>query len=638
MRVLLVGPDFEDNLSIRYLVSALHQAGHVAELAAFNNADDIDSVVTQAKRYDIVGLSLTFQVRAREFFELARRLKAASNPWIVVGGHYASCEADALMEHHPSLDLVVLHEGEHAICEITDAVASANDLAPDFSEIQGILFRKNEHVVRTAQRRMIEDLDTLPFPDRRGTIHLFAGVPTAYMMGSRGCVAKCDYCCIVTLHELVPGKRYRRRDPAHVVQEMAELYHTRGIRQFIFHDDNFLVPSVRVNNERIDAYEAAWKKHGMTDIGFTIKCRPPDVDADIFRRLKDLGLIRVFFGIESSSSEGLNSIGRRQTVEECETALKVALDLDISAQYTMMCFHPDATMETLRSDIAFMTHHEDHAFNFCRTEIYSGTPLEAKMIRDGRAKGDYVARTYDIADSTVDTICKLALRVFSKRCWAMGGLMEHVIGMDHLSGVIRRFYSDNPAAMDLCAAHRSWRIRCNRDMVAKLTELVEIVESSKGLHDPALMTAIQDLADRERKTRRELLKEGSELRIEMDRVVLPRVGLVRDGTLKLRVGARLETLAPHAASVLMALVAAGGLINCTGVSEFAPPPLEDTDGDGLPDECEEAIFGTDPLVVDSDEDGVLDGDEDHDDDGMTNVEEQNTIGFYYCDDVEPDPL
>ena len=35
-----------------------------------------------------------------------------------------------------------------------------------------------------------------------------------------------------------PGLRRGRRDPERVADEMAELYHERGIRQFVFHDDN----------------------------------------------------------------------------------------------------------------------------------------------------------------------------------------------------------------------------------------------------------------------------------------------------------------------------------------------------------------------------------------------------------------
>src|SRR4051812_19682996 len=101
MRVLLVGPDFEDNLSVRYLSSALHDAGIEAELSAFNEASDIERVVAQARDFDLIGLSICFQVRALEFLELVQRLRDDSNPFIVIGGHYATCAAEDLLRHHP---------------------------------------------------------------------------------------------------------------------------------------------------------------------------------------------------------------------------------------------------------------------------------------------------------------------------------------------------------------------------------------------------------------------------------------------------------------------------------------------------------------------------------------------------------
>lgn len=562
MRVLLVGPDHEDNLSIRYLSATLRAAGHEAELARFNAAEDHDAVVDEARAYDVVGLSMCFQSRALEFLALADGLKAAGCKMIVMGGHYATCEADALVTHHRSIDVIVVHEGEHTLLELVEAGHEKRN----WRDIAGIVYFDKGFVRRTGERRAVEALDTLPVPDRRGDIHMFAGVPTAYMLGSRGCVARCDYCCIVTLHKMAPGKKYRRRDPAQVVEEMAEIYHQRGIRQFIFHDDNFLVPSLRHNHERIDAYERALVRHGMTDIGFTIKCRPPDAERSIFERLKGLGLLRVFFGIESASEAGLASIGRAQTVAQSKRALDMCRDLDVSSQYTMMMFHPDATPETVEADMAFMRDNIDHALNFCRTEIYSGTPLEQRMIAEGRARGDYLARTYDVAEPSIDRACTAALELFGARCWAMGGLMERIIGMDHLGGVVRRFYADwNADAARWRRDFAALRRRTNEDLVALLGACIDLARGTTSLDDPEFRRSFARLREKEQAHQAALLDACEALRVRLDDIVLPSIGAQRDDSssaLALLPARALPRhghgLARHAAAVALAFSVAAG--------------------------------------------------------------------------------
>ncbi len=566
MRVLLVGPDHEDNLSIRYLSAALHEAGHVAELAAFNDADDTASVVASAEGFDAIGLSMCFQSRAEEFLSLADALRSAGAPLIIMGGHYATCEAEALVTHHPSIDVIVVHEGERTLVELVEAGADR----ARWRSIAGVVYVDESGVRRTAQRRSIEDLDALPTPDRRGAIHLFAGVPTAYLLGSRGCVASCDYCCIVTLHEMAPGKRYRRRDPARVVDEMAALYHERGIRQFIFHDDNFLVPSVRQNHARIDAYERALARHGMRDIGFAIKCRPADAERTVFERLKAMGLLRVFFGIESASEEGLRSIGRDQTVAESARALDLACDLDLSSQYTLMMFHPDATLATVRADLAFMRDHIEHALNFCRTEIYSGTPLERRMIAEGRARGDYLARVYRIADGATDRACSAALDLFESRCWVMGGLMERAIGLDHLDAVVGRFYT-GPEAERWRGAFKRFRRRVNDDLHRRVSALVDAASAASSLADPSFIRAFDAMRDEERASREALEADCAALQARLDDFVLAGIGARRDPVLRLVPDAPREPLMRHAAAVALAfsVVAVAG---CSSESAAQVPP------------------------------------------------------------------
>ena len=514
MRVLLTGPDFEENLSIRYLASSLQANGHQTELAVFNSAGDLDTVAEQAGEAEIVGLSICFQSRAQEFLALARRIKQLHpGKLIVAGGHYASCAAHALLEHHRELDIIVIHEGEQTLVEI---VAAAN-LRDDLPKITGIAYRENGLIRFTPQRRTLDDLDVLPFPERAGRIHAIAGVPTSFLMGSRGCYENCAYCCITTLHNLAPGKKFRQRSVELISDEMAELYRERGTRQFVFHDDNFLVPSVAHNQARIEGFDRAFKSRGMEDIALLIKCRPADANRDVLCRLKEMGLVRIFMGIESATEMGLLTLDRHQTVGQSIRALDICAELDVSAQFTIMIFNPDSNLNTLRADLAFMRRFAANPLNFCRAEIYEGTPLEKRMTALGRARGDYRAREYSMYDPVADLACTISLDLFYERCWGDGSLMQKTIGLDHMIAVRKRFHGRD----ELCERAHAWVQTVNLDTLNLLEEVIELSAAGVGKMDAAGLRTVRTLKEREVRGRNQLLLQGLRLKRELDEFRLP---------------------------------------------------------------------------------------------------------------------
>ncbi len=64
----------------------------------------------------------------------------------------------------------------------------------------------------------------------------------------------------------------------------------------------------------------------------------------------------------------------------------------------------------------------------------------------------------------------------------------------------------------------------------------------------------------------------------------------------------------------------------------------DTDGDGLGDYYEVFSTYTDPTMADTDENGIKDGDEDFDEDGLTNLEELLNETYPYSEDSDNDGL
>jgi len=109
--VALVGPEIEENLSLRYIASSLAKAGHRAALVPFNQERDfafaLRAILDAPERPEVVGISLAFQWRAKDFLALAVALRDAGyRGHITLGGHFATFESASLLADFPEVDSV----------------------------------------------------------------------------------------------------------------------------------------------------------------------------------------------------------------------------------------------------------------------------------------------------------------------------------------------------------------------------------------------------------------------------------------------------------------------------------------------------------------------------------------------------
>ncbi len=242
--VALVGPEIEENLSLRYLASALKRAGFESEILAFNEASQMAGLVEQVRAAEtpplLVGISMAFQWRATDMLALAVALREAGyRGHITLGGHFATFAAQEVLRDFPELDSICRQEAEETLVELTRAVAGGQA----WRELPGLCTRDAGGHARLTPLRHPPELAGLAWPDRRGEPAQCFGHRIAPLVSTRGCYANCSFCCIAAWHEqTLPGKRYRERPLEDVADEMAHEHFHRGIDIFVFHDDNFFLP------------------------------------------------------------------------------------------------------------------------------------------------------------------------------------------------------------------------------------------------------------------------------------------------------------------------------------------------------------------------------------------------------------
>ena len=511
--IALVGPEIEENLSLRYIASSLAVAGHTTSIVAHNQEADFPYALETVLKEnpDIVGLSLAFQWRAQDFLALAVALREGGyKGHITLGGHFATFAAKDILRDFPEVDSICRQEAEDTMVALVNAVRDGAPLEP----IAGLAVRDAAGDPLLTAMPTLPNLATLPRPDRRGKPAACFDHGIAPLVASRGCYANCSFCCIAAWHEqTLPGKRYRTRDVRDVADEMLELKKTRGVDIFVFHDDNFFVPGHKKNFERLSALADALEAIDIGPFATVVKARPTDVDPKVFGVLKHrLGCIRCYIGVETDADQGLETLRRWASAKQNHKAIDLVRSLDLYTCFNMLIFDPDTTVESLRTNIEFLRYAPDYLSNFGRVELYAGTPLLERMTKENRVRGDYLMWDYDLGSPEVERIFNLSMDCFHERNFGDGALSNRIMGTRFDIEVVRHFHPE--------VLKPSWLAEGTRlstelaiDGADGLEAIVDFVERKEPKSAEAAFVA--ELSGRLRETERRIREECKALAREL---------------------------------------------------------------------------------------------------------------------------
>lgn len=479
LRVALVGPEYEENLGLRYLHSAVKKAGHEPQIFDFRDRSQLDAIARTivAFQADVVGLSMTFSRRAREFADLAAKLRTDGYAGhLTCGGHFASLHAERLLLDVPALDTVVVGEAEESLVELLEHLAAPGSVA-------GVCHRSPEgKVVAAMPRPVIDDLGTKPWPTRDAEPDTILGLRLADLVSGRGCWANCRFCSIGAWHRAIGGKRFRQRTVEDVADEMAALY-SRGVRIFNFTDDNFFLPEPAQSRERFEALHRLLESKGVGHVGLQVKARPGSIDPQILTALKTLGVFRIFLGVESDSDRSLQALGRESTRAQNRKALDLIAEAGFHVTYNLLMFEPETTLEEVRAHAAFIEDHSAIPLGIYRTEVYGGTPLEEQLREQGRLQGDYFGYDYVITDPAAEKVFRMQHAVFGTRVFDLEkGMGPRSMALDHQLHLLEHFWPKKVSER-LRARVRSQIVELNRNTAKVLRQMCDLAQRQPPLEE-----------------------------------------------------------------------------------------------------------------------------------------------------------
>jgi len=225
----------------------------------------------------------------------------------VAGGVLYTAIPKELMQDNPQIDFVlvsVFGDCEYTMWELLEELKKP---APNFQEITGLCYRKDNEIVLTPRRPLTTNLDELPMPaydlfpmDRYYGYSVIPHYNEA--LTSRGCEGACHFCYewwLVDSRNPRDFTSHRTRGGKQVADEMELLNKKYGIKALTFMDDDF-------NSDRqkmMDLVTELEKKN--LDVSWFCLGRAQNFirDADLIPRLRKVGMYQVLIGIDGGTDE-----------------------------------------------------------------------------------------------------------------------------------------------------------------------------------------------------------------------------------------------------------------------------------------------------------------------------------------------
>ena len=289
----------------------------------------------EAMHPDVLGM--TAQVGSFGSVRMVASLFKQHNPDIpvVVGGPMASIAPEECLAAK-AFDYVVHGEGEIPLAGLVEALRDGRDPAT----VPGLALRRDGIVVVTERPEPIQDLDSLPVPDREALMGVqdFPSEGLGMLFTARGCPFRCAYCAASS----VWGRQVRFRSVPKILEEMTIVAERWGLRRFTFKDDTF---TLRRDRTRELCRGMLRQLPGIT---WSCLTRADCVDEELVRLMARAGCRHVELGLESGCPEVLEKIGKGETVEQVGRAVGWFRRAGVATALNIIVGFPGETPEQMR--------------------------------------------------------------------------------------------------------------------------------------------------------------------------------------------------------------------------------------------------------------------------------------------------
>lgn len=304
-------------LGISYISSLLKKHGHQTELLVLSrffgkkNKKLLDKYIK-----DFSPNLICFTTIASEYSFLAQTAnyikRLYPKIYLLAGGPHISLNPEGALAD--AFDALCIGEGEYPVLELVRQLESGRKP----SGIQNLWIKNEKGVEKNTVRPYLEELDNLPFPDRKLWEDWVDQKKAVYsVLLGRGCPFQCTYCCNHALENVAPGNYVRFRSAENIVAEIKEMLVTLPINNQIYLE----VETVAVNKEwaiklcsKLEDFNSTLNR--PIEFGVNIRITPNVELKDLFEAMKKCNVKFINIGLESGSQRVRSKMLKRNYSNE----------------------------------------------------------------------------------------------------------------------------------------------------------------------------------------------------------------------------------------------------------------------------------------------------------------------------------
>jgi hypothetical protein len=399
-RVLLINTNIEKNpypvppLGICLLASVLQKNYEVFTYdGAFDEGKGLASFVKDFKP-DYIGITIRNiddmdMLHPRNYIDqilqtFIKPLREMTGAPVILGGSAFSILPDHFMMYYRP-DYGVFGEGE----AVFPALLRCLDAGGDPSFLPGVIVPNAKGFTSPIPF----DLTVLPFSDIDLKIDYmpYRARGSYPVQTKRGCAHSCIYCT----YNCIEGRRYRRRTPSSIADEIEQAARRLGNVTFEFVDSTF--------NDPPEHAEAICREiaHRKLNVRLrTMGINPGNASVRLFDLMLSAGFAQIDCTPDTASMAMLLNLRKNFTRDDLERTAKMVRDVDIPTMWFFIFGGPGETEATMGESFDFIdawVSGKDMVHMTCGLRIYPGTDLhrlalDEKVIQPGDSMAD--ARFY----------------------------------------------------------------------------------------------------------------------------------------------------------------------------------------------------------------------------------------------------